>query len=51
MSETNDQLGTESILQGEVSEILSEPCPETSTFTFAAFRGAMAEACVLALLR
>jgi hypothetical protein len=51
MYEMNDQFGTESILQGEVSTTLSEPYPETSTFALDAFHGAMAEACVLALLR
>jgi hypothetical protein len=44
-------LGIESTLWGEVSETLSEPCPATSTFAFAAFRGAIAKACVFSLLQ
>jgi hypothetical protein len=50
-SEIYDQVLTESTLRGEVSETLSEPCPETSIVALDAFRGAMAEDSTLALLR
>jgi hypothetical protein len=50
-SEIYDQVLTESILRGEVSEMLSEPCPEISTMALDAFRGAMAGDSSLSLLR
>jgi hypothetical protein len=45
-----DQVHTKSMLQGEVSETLSEPCPEISALVLDAFHGAMTEYCDLALL-
>jgi hypothetical protein len=46
-----DQVQTESMLRGEVSETLSEPFPEISTLALDAFHGAMIEDCDLALLQ
>jgi hypothetical protein len=40
----------ESTLQGELSETLSEPCPEISALALDAFREAMTKYCDLALL-
>jgi hypothetical protein len=49
-SEMYDQVLTESTLRGEVSETLSEPCPELSALALDAFHGAMTEDSDLALL-
>jgi hypothetical protein len=45
-----DQVRMESMLRGEVSKTLSEPCLEISSLALDAFRGAMIEDCDLALL-
>jgi len=45
-----DQVLTESMLLGEVSKTLSEPCPELLTIALDAFHGVMAEDSDLALL-
>jgi len=51
MFEIDDQVDTEPLVRGEVSETLSEPCAATSTFSFAALLGAIAEACCFSLLQ
>ena len=50
-SEIYDQVLTESTLRGEVSEMFSEPCLETSTVALDAFHGAMVGDSTLSLLR
>jgi hypothetical protein len=44
MFEIDDQVYTEPLVRGEVSETLSGPYVATSTFVFAALFGAIAEA-------
>ena len=44
MFEIDDQVDTEPLVRGEVSETLSRPYAATSTFAFAALLGAIAEA-------